>query len=118
MALTRASCMRARVCVCAACVLMRGCERQAKRHVREGANVAGVIVARDFQYTIVDPMCVQLHGELHRLPRARGLLSSSWCRDVETCTELVTHQVKQVQHIPFRQVRLRGVGFRPRQQFS
>ena len=71
MALTRASCMRARVCVCAACVLMRGCERQAKRHVREGANVAGVIVARDFQYTIVDPMCVQLHGELHRLPRAR-----------------------------------------------
>ena len=93
-----------RACLCCGCGTdsMRS-DTQAARTITTGARVQGLIVARDFQYTVLDPVLVIAPRVFHGDCASNGCAGCSWCRDVEKVTELVTHQVKQTQHIPFRQ---------------
>lgn len=65
-------------------------------------------MAKDFAYTIMDPRYELLRWQkgwcLTLFCCCPGCARCALCSDVETFTQLTTHQVKQTMHIPFFQV--------------
>lgn len=81
---------------------------QAKGKLGTGTRIGGLVVAKDFAYTIMDPRYELLRWQkgwcLTLFCCCPGCARCALCSDVETFTQLTTHQVKQTMHIPFFQV--------------